>query len=327
MTSNFNRRQFLSIVAAAAAAPGFATVPLEQKEKPRIKSVFKLSVFTDEISQNFDHACRIAAYEFGLSYVELRAMWDKNIVDLDEKQLATVKETLQKYTLGVTSIAGPLFKVDWKGAPLSKDSSEKRTFNATAEWEKQDKVLDREIQLAKMFNTDHIRCFDFYRQEDPKPFRAAMDAKLQEAAEKAGKNGLTLVMENEHACNTATAAEAARTLGAVKSPFFKLNWDPGNAAFAGEKPYPDGYNLLPKDRIGHVHCKDVKIKKNGGMGWAAMGQGTIDFVGQFEALKKDGYTGPVVLETHWGGGGNEEESTRQSMAGMMGQLRKAGALL
>ena len=39
-----------------------------------------------------------------------------------------------------------------------------------------------------------------------------------------------------------------------------LNWDPGNAAAAGEIPYPDGYNLLPKDRIGHCHCKDV-VKK------------------------------------------------------------------
>jgi hypothetical protein len=27
-----------------------------------------------------------------------------------------------------------------------------------------------------------------------------------------------------------------------------LNWDPGNAAMAGETPYPSGYDLLPKDR-------------------------------------------------------------------------------
>ena len=43
----------------------------------------------------------------------------------------------------------------------------------------------------------------------------------------------------------------------MPSPSFMLNWDPGNAAALGEKPYPDGYNLLPKDRIGHCHCKDV----------------------------------------------------------------------
>ena len=133
-------------------------------------------------------------------------------------------------------------------------------------------------------------------------------------------------MENEFACNTATAAEAARTLAAVRVPSFKLNWDPGNAAFRGETPYPDGYNLLPKDRIGHVHCKDVLRKPDGGYEWTAMGRGFIDFVGQFRALKRDGYRGAVVLETHWRGAGTPEESTRQSMAGMKELLRKAGAL-
>jgi hypothetical protein len=39
-----------------------------------------------------------------------------------------------------------------------------------------------------------------------------------------------------------------------------LNWDPCNAAELGEKPFPDGYDLLPKDRIGHCHCKDA-VKK------------------------------------------------------------------
>jgi len=54
-----------------------------------------------------------------------------------------------------------------------------------------------------------------------------------------------LVLENEAACNTATAAEAAKVLGAVSSPIY-AQLDPGNAAERDEKPYPDGYNLLPK---------------------------------------------------------------------------------
>ncbi|HSF25799.1 MAG TPA: TIM barrel protein, partial [Blastocatellia bacterium] len=145
------------------------------------------------------------------------------------------------------------------------------------------------------------------------------------AAAKAAGRGVTLVMENEHACNTATAAEAARTLQAVRNSNFKLNWDPGNSAFRGETPYPDGYRLLPKDRIGHVHCKDVARKPDGGYEWMAMGRGIIDFAGQFRALKRDGYRGAVVLETHWRGAGTPEQSTRLSMAGMKELLRRAGA--
>ena len=289
-------------------------------------SVFQLSVFSDEITQDFGRALEVAAREFKLGYVELRGMWNKNIMRLDAKEIAEARRLLETYRLRVSSIAGPLFKVDWPGAPVSKFSPPRDQFGNDFTFEQQGEVLERGLELARVFRTDRLRCFDFWRLDDQAPYRAAMDEKLMAAAALAGKRGVTLVMENEYACNTATAAEAARTLAAVKSASFKLNWDPGNSAFRGETPYPDGYALLPKDRIGHVHCKDVVNKAGGGYEWMAMGRGFIDFAGQFRALKKDGYRGGVVLETHWRGAGTPEESTRQSMAGMKELLRRAGAL-
>jgi len=116
-------------------------------------------------------------------------------------------------------------------------------------------------------------------------------------------------------------------LGAVKSRWLMLNWDLGNAAAAGERPYPDGYVSLPKDRIGHCHCKDIMTKsKSADHDWAAMGQGSIDWLGQFKALKRDGYRNAVSLETHWRGAGTSEESTRQSWVGMKRFLENAEAL-
>jgi L-ribulose-5-phosphate 3-epimerase len=226
--------------------------------------------------------------------------------------------------LRVTDIASPLFKVDWPGAPKSK-LSEASAFGADFTFAQQDEVLERSIALARAFKTDQVRCFDFWRLDDQAPYRAAMNDKLQEAANKLGKENITLILENEAACNTATGVESAAVLNAVKSPSFMLNWDPGNAAAAGETPYPNGYNLLPKDRIGHCHCKDV-VKNGAKYEWAAMGTGIIDWAGQFKALKRDGYRGVVSLETHWTGGGTPEESSRKSWAGMKDLLTKSGAL-
>ena len=186
-------------------------------------------------------------------------------------------------------------------------------------------MLSRSIELAKAFNTDRVRCFDFWRLDDQAPYRAAINEKLLDAAGKAGKAGILLVLENEMSCNTATGAEAAQVLAAVKSPHLMLNWDPGNAAEGGEIPYPNGYDLLPKERIGHCHCKDSVKKPDGKYAWAAMGKGMIDWTGQFAALKRDGYHYAVSLETHWRGAGTPEESTRQSWAGMKTLLEKAGA--
>jgi L-ribulose-5-phosphate 3-epimerase len=291
-----------------------------------MNSPFRVAVINDEITQDFGRACEIAARDFGMQWIELRGMWNKNLAKLDAKEIEEARRILEKNKLRVTDIASPLFKVDWPDAPRSKYSPKRDQFNADFTFEQQDELLERCIELAKAFNTDRVRCFDFWRLDDQAPYRAAIDQKLHEAAERAGKKGIILVLENEGACNTATGAESAKVLGAVKSPNFMLNWDPGNAATHDEVPYPDGYKLLPKNRIGHCHCKDALKGPDGKWVWAAMGKGKIDWVGQFKALKQDGYKYAVSLETHWRGAGTPEESTRQSWAGMKQELQQVGAL-
>jgi sugar phosphate isomerase/epimerase len=301
--------------------PSFGALRLAAMSSP-----FKLSVITDEISQDFGHALEIASKEFGMGYVELRTMWKKNVINLDEKETAEVRRLLEKFGLQVTDIASPLFKTDWPGAPISKFSPKAPQFGADYSFAEQGEVLERSIVAAKALGTDRIRCFDFWRLENTKPFREAMNAKLRDTAAQVAPKKITLLLENEFGCNTATGAEAASTMQAVQAPNFKLNWDPGNAAYRGEKAFPDGFAGLPKERIGHMHCKDVVHKPDGTFEWAAMGQGLMDYVGQFRALVKSGYQGTVSLETHWKGGGSPEESSRQSWAGMKKQLGEAGAL-
>ncbi|HST21050.1 MAG TPA: sugar phosphate isomerase/epimerase, partial [Blastocatellia bacterium] len=175
---------------------------------------FKLSVITDEITSDFGHALEVASKEFHLSFVEIRELWGKNIMALDAKQIAEARQLLERSRLRVSAIASPIFKVDWPGAPTSKYSPKRDQFGASYTFDQQDELLERGFELAKAFNTTNIRIFDFWRLDDQAPYRAAIDKKLIEAATKAEKSGITLILENEHACNTATGAEAARTLKA-----------------------------------------------------------------------------------------------------------------
>ena len=318
MTASFSRRTFLSgvgLVAASGALPHILRASVAS-------SPFRVAVINDEISQDFERACQVAA-GFGMKWIELRGMWNKNILDLDANQITESLRLLKKYDLRVTDIASPLFKVDWPGAPKSKFSPKHDEFNAHFGSAQQDAVIEKCVEMAKKFSTDRVRCFDFWRLDNPKPYRAEINETLRKAAEKLGKQKLILVLENEMSCNTGTGQEAAEVLAAVQIPSFMLNWDPGNAATLGEIPYPTGYELLPKNRIGHCHCKDA-VKNGDKYEWAAMGKGMIDWVGQFRALKKAGYHNAVSLETHWRGGGTPEESTVQSWAGMKEELRKAG---
>lgn len=322
MREKMSRRDFLAVSSSAIAASALATTGTATLASNASKQHFQLSVLTDEICPDFEKACSIAAREFELKYVELRALWGKNILDLDKARLDKAKQILKNYGLTVTAIAGPLFKVDWPDAPISRFSPTRDKHSADFTFEDQAKVLKHEIELAHMFDTKHIRTFDFWRLDDARPYRKAMNEKLHDAAELASKEGLTLLLENEHACNTGTGAEAAQVMKAIQHPAFKLIWDPGNAFAAGEKSFPDGYGKLPKERIGHVHCKDAERTK-GNSEWACVGKGEVGWAGQLEALTKDGYAGPLTLETHWRGAGGEEESTRQSMAGLKTLLQHA----
>ena len=311
---------------AATAAALSACLPVwgSEKQAPVIHSPFRVSVINDEISQDFGRSCEVAARGFGMQWIELRGMWQKNIVNLDSKEVAEAQRILRKYDLRVTDIASPLFKVAWKDDPRAKER-QAEDFHASFTFDQQGEVLERSIELAQAFQTDRVRCFDFWRLDDPAPHREAINQTLLDAANKAGRKGLVLLLENDTGLNTSTGAEAAKVLGAVQSPYLMLNWDAGNAAANGEKAYPDGYNLLPKDRIGHCHCKDV-VRKGKDYSWVAMGKGMVDWEGQFRALKHDGYHFAVSLETHWDAGGTPEKSSRQSWAGMKDLLQNAGAL-
>src|SRR6266481_9125603 len=176
---------------------------------------FKLSVINDEITQDFGRAAEITAKEFGLNYIEIRSMWGKNILKLDAAEIAEARRILEKYKLRVSSIASPVFKVDWPGAPTSKFSPKRDQFGADYTFEQQDELLERGLELTRVFQVDRIRIFDFWRLDDQKPYRAAMDEKLIAASQKAGKSQVTLLLENEPSCNTATGAESQRTLNAV----------------------------------------------------------------------------------------------------------------
>jgi L-ribulose-5-phosphate 3-epimerase len=312
-----SRRALLAGLGAAAASSAWRTAAAAAP-------LFTLSILTDEISQDFGHACEVASRDFGLGLVDLREAGGKNVMNWDAAQIADVRKVLDRFKLRVACIASPIFKVDWPEAPKSPFSPKRDEFGASFTYAQQPELLERAFELAKTFNTGRIRVFDFWRLDDQKPHRKAIDDVVRAAAVKAGARGLTLVLENEYACNTATGTEAARLLNAIPEKALQLTWDPGNAQFRDEVPFPGGYAALPKDRIGHVHCKDA-VRRDGKWEWMAMGRGTIDWAGQFRALARDGYRHACTLETHWRGAGTPEASSRQSFAGMKTLLEKAGA--
>jgi sugar phosphate isomerase/epimerase len=67
-----------------------------------------------------------------------------------------------------------------------------------------------------------------------------------------------------------------------------------------------------------MHLKDAIGHK-----WMPIGAGTIDFVGQFRALKQMNYSGTMSLETHYRNARNDRyTSSVESMDGLMRVLKQ-----
>jgi sugar phosphate isomerase/epimerase len=84
-------------------------------------------------------------------------------------------------------------------------------------------------------------------------------------------------------------------LRSIDHPALGANWDPGNAFFAGDQPFPSGYEAL-KGLVRHIHFKDAMRDPSGECHFVLDGQ--IDWAGQIQALAADGYSGYLSIETH-----------------------------
>ena len=270
---------------------------------------FRIAAITDEFSPDLETAIRSMA-EIGMTGAELRMVFGKNIVDLTDDELDRAIGIVRSRGLEIISIASPLLKCVLPDAPDVDARFQKDMFAATQKFEDQPRIAARAFEVAARTGARIIRVFSYWRTVRPEECFSRVVEALHGLADQASERGLTIAIENEHACNIATAEETARVLAALEHPNLKMVWDPANALVSGETPFPGGYGLLPPSRIAHVHAKDC-VLESGKPAWGPLGEGVIDWKGQIAALRRDGYAGWISLETHWPGpGGDKHEASR-----------------
>ena len=243
--------------------------------------MFRLAVFTDEITQDFARAVEIAK-QFELDGVEVRSVWNKSPQDIDQDDRKKMKEILDDAGLVVCSIASPFFKCEL-------DSQE--------EYEQHLDILRRCIDLGKYFDCDIVRGFTFWRRGDVDEVWQQVVGKYEQPVKILEEMGATIAMENESSCYVGNGSDTARFIEDVGSGRVRSCWDPCNELSdprGSKSPYPDGYQAIRPSMV-HMHVKDAVP----GEGVCAVGEGVIDYHGQFRALIDDGYEGFASLETHW----------------------------
>ena len=244
----------------------------------------KLAVFSDEVTQDLEKAVAFAT-RFKLDGVELRSVWDKPVHALTDDELKRIKDLLGKHNLSVPCISSPVFKCE-----LDDDAAQEEHLGH----------LRQSIRAAKLLDTKIIRIFTFWKRGPSAPVWDRIEEQFRPAIPITEGEGMTLGLENEASTYCATAAETKRFITEMGSPAIKSVWDPCNELYAGEgiTPYPDAYHLV-EPWIVHVHVKDAYRDASGEGQISPVGEGQIDWKGQFVELIKKRYAGFLSLETHW----------------------------
>jgi L-ribulose-5-phosphate 3-epimerase len=261
---------------------------------------FPIAAITDEFSTDDLDVALGAMSEIGMTGAELRVVGGRNIIDLTDDEVARARAQVEAHGMRVLSIASPLLKCVLPDGGSIDERFQQDVFGSAYTFEDQPRLTRRAFEIAERAGAGIIRVFSYWRTVDPERGYERIARALAALADEAMDRGIVIGLENEHACNVGTAAEAARMLAAVDHPALKLIWDPANAFILGETPYPAGYALLPADRIVHVHAKDC-VMSGQKPAWGPLGEMSIDWKGQVAALVRDGYKGALSLETHWRG--------------------------
>ena len=237
--------------------------------------MFKLSVISDEVSQDFQRVVDVCQ-EYGVPMVEPRSVWEKAPQDLANDDVRKMRAILDEAGMSVCSIASPFFKCD-----LGDEKQYREHIG----------LLRRCIEIGRMLDCNIIRGFTFWKTGPASSvWQQLLDA-YEEPIEILESEDCYIGIENEASTHIATAAEAEALYRDIDSPRIKAIWDPANEVYAedGELPFPDAFERMKPNLI-HVHIKDAVRNESGEAECVPVGEGGyIDYPGQLQALIDMGY--------------------------------------
>lgn len=199
---------------------------------------FLFSAFADEASKDI-HEQIAACKENGITHIELRGVGGKNISDFSVEEAKELKKILDDNGIGVSSIGSHYGKIciDDDFAPHFE------SFKNT-------------VEVADILETEYIRIFSFYIDEDEKPedYRDEVLARVGAMAKYAKSQGITCCHENERGIYGNVPERCLDMLTELKG-FLGGIFDPANFIMDGVDTLA-AYDML-EPYIDYMHIKDA----------------------------------------------------------------------
>ena len=266
----------------------------------------RISFISDEAATSLPEAIAFAK-KYGLRWMELRDVpgGGGHYMRQPEDKLKETAKQLHDNGIRVSFLNTPMFKITLPGTepvfrqPETAEARAKRIPRHQADFDRRKQDFEQAFRAAHLLGVDKIRVFTFLRTAEPEKVYPQIADIIGNMAEMAGKEKIKILIENEVPCNVVTCAEFASFIKLVPEKTVGINWDPMNGTSRKEVQYPDGYKLLPMNRLWNVQVKGHTLLDPAQI---------LDWGGIFGALARDGYKGEVGLETHYFDGTKIEKS-------------------
>ncbi|HEV7299144.1 MAG TPA: sugar phosphate isomerase/epimerase family protein [Tepidisphaeraceae bacterium] len=241
----------------------------------------RLSGFTDEISPQLDDQIS-AAKELGLTHVELRGVYGKNVLDFDSALRTEIKTKLTAAGMGVISIGSPIGKV-----------------KISDSWDEHFERFKVAVDAAEFFGAPFIRVFSYYPADNESHadlvsrHKDEVVRRFKQKVEYIKERPVVMVHENEGKIYGEKGRECRILMQEVNSPKLRSAFDFANFVQAGEHPI-NNWPML-KEYTVHIHIKDALLA-GGKVVPAGQGDGDIEPI--LRDAYASGYRGFLSLEPH-----------------------------
>jgi sugar phosphate isomerase/epimerase len=240
--------------------------------------MWTLSGFADEISPELSEQIDTLLAE-GMSYLEFRGVWGKNVLDLTDEELELVRRELRAHGLGVSSIGSPIGKI------LITDDFDEHLVR-----------FGRALELAHFFAAPYVRIFSFFMPpgDDPAWHRDEVLHRMAALANAAKGSDVVLLHENEKEIYGDVPERCHDILVSVGSDILRSTWDAANFVQCGVRPFTEGYPLL-RPFLEYIQVKDALLA-TGEVVPAGLGDGQTRET--LAGLRDSGFDGFFSLEPH-----------------------------
>lgn len=277
----------------------------------------KLGVLTSGVSQDLERALDMIRAD-GFRHVEIQFAWGREDGGRSEEQEARIRELLQQY--GVTCTA--VMRNTFSGLSLE------TTDQSTPAYQQALRAFRGTVELAQAYGCRLTRVNSFARQQVVFGYGGA-----EHHLSGGNRAWVKFLRLMEPVCQTAqdeqtdvmietgtngflhTAALMRKALDDLGCGRLYALWDPANCLYAGERPYPEGYEAL-RGKIAEIHIKDLRFRRElAEVTYCPVGDGAMApyLEPLANILRREKYSGGVILENQvTPPGGTEADGYRLS---------------